>query len=72
MEPEDAARLEKIEMEIFGNVVSEVEEETKHGWSGSMKENKLADEKVAKSIRNSFQIYEKNRKATATSFFRFK
>ena len=59
-------------MDIFSNIVKEVEKATKQDWSGSLKENKLADEKVAMSIRNSFQNYERDRKGKDVSFFNFK
>ena len=72
LETEDADRLSRIEMEIFGNIVLEVEKKTEMGWSGSRKENRLADEKVAMSIRNSLHNYERDRKADAPSFFKFK
>lgn len=61
-----------IEMDIFGNIVKEVEKVTKQDWTGSLKDNKLADEKVAMSIRNSFQNYERDRKGKDVSFFNFK
>lgn len=72
MDAEDANRLADIELGIFGNIVKEVEKQTKHEWSGSLKENKLADERVASCIRNSFANYEKDRKADSPSYFKFK
>lgn len=72
LETEDANRLSRIEMEIFENIVTEVEKKTEMDWSGSRKENRLADEKVAMSIRNSLHNYERDRKADAPSFFKFK
>ena len=72
LDDEDANRLAGIEMEIFGNIVKDVEKEMDQEWSGTKKENRIADEKVAMSIRNSFLNYERDRKANAPSFFKFK
>lgn len=59
-------------MDIFANIVKEVEKATEKNWSGTVKENKMADTKVAMSIRNSFQNYERDRKDGDVSFFNFK
>ena len=60
--PEDLSRLRQIEMEIFKNVVKDVEKESGFDWSGTLEENISADIKVATSLRNSFYNYEKDRK----------
>ena len=61
-ESEELKRLSQIELEVFKNILKEVESETDCKWSGSIKENSLADVKIAKSIRNSLINYERDRK----------
>ena len=56
-----------IEERVFKVVKKEFE-----GWDDSLETNKLADQKCAKLIRNSFMTYEKNRKKADDTFFKFK
>ena len=69
---EDLNRLRQIEMEIFKNVVKDVEKESGFDWSGTLEENISADVKVAKSLRNSFYNYEKDRKKNDPKYFVFR
>ena len=69
---DDLNRLRQIEMEIFKNVVKDVEKENGVYWSGTLEENILADIKVASSMRNSFYNYEKDKKKNGPMYFVFK
>ena len=63
--------LDVMEMNVFKNILKEIENEIGHPWEGSKKENELADLKVAISIKNSFANYEKNKSKTDQLFFKF-
>lgn len=63
-------RLLAIEMRIFCNVKKEIEA-TLGPWSGTARENFMADTKIAQSISSSFKSYEKGMKRHG-SFFDFK
>ena len=57
-------------MNIFNNIKKEVVEET-GPWTGSYKQNMIADVKIASSIYSSFKNYENGMKRNG-SFFIFK
>ena len=40
-------------------------------WTGSAEQNRLADYKIAGSVKNSFKNYEKNKKEYEQSYFKF-
>ena len=65
---EESKRLLQIEIDVFKNILKEVEKETECKWSGTIKENSLADAKIAKSIRNSLINYERDRKDQEPSY----
>ena len=65
---EEFKRLSQIELDVFKNILKEVEKESDCKWSGTIKENSLADVKIAKSIRNSLINYERDRKKKEPSF----
>ena len=59
---DDREHLKEIEMDIFKNVINEVEKQNGFDWSGTLEENVSADTKIAASIRSSFYNYEQGRK----------
>ena len=65
----DQARL--IEQEIFLNIKPEVEKELGRPWMGDKEQNRLADFKVALSVKRSFNNYEKNRGDKDVQYFKF-
>ena len=71
LDDDDRDRIMQIEDIIFNNIKKEVEEDTGKDFSGTEEENRRADFKVAKSVKSSFESYEKTRKSSDTSFFRF-
>ncbi len=58
-----------IEKRIFENIVKEVTKDSM--WAGSIEQNRLCDFKISKSVKSSFQYYEKSRKAGDVSYFKF-
>lgn len=62
--------LLNIEMSVFMNIKKEVIEET-GPWTGSQKQNVMADVKIAFSIYSSFRSYEKSLKRHG-SYFNFR
>ena len=69
-----SADLEKsleIEQQLFLNVKSQVEKELGREWDGGLEANRLADFKVAQSVKKSFHYYEKTRAASDPQFFKF-
>ena len=69
-----SADLEKslaIEQELFLNIKPQVEKELGREWDGGLEANKVADFKVAQSIKKSFYNYEKTRASSDRQFFKF-
>ena len=67
----DGDRLREVEERSFSNLVKE-EVETELGvWSGLEEQNRLADFKIASSIKTAFKNYERNKKSYEKSFFKF-
>ena len=60
--------MSQIELDVFKNILKKVEKESDCKWSRTIKENSLADAKIAKSIRNSLINYERDRKKEEPSF----
>ena len=71
LDDDDRERIMQIEDIIFNNIKKEVEDDTGKDWSGTAEENRRADFKVSKSVKSSFESYEKTRKSSDASFFRF-
>ena len=71
LEEEDRDRIMQIEDVIFKNIQKEVEHDTGNDWSGTKDENYRADFKIAKSVKSSFESYEKSKQKNDPSFFRF-
>lgn len=64
--------LRKTEEELFENFVKvEVEQEV-GPWTGSKKQNKSADMKIAVIVKSSFRSYEKTRKSYEKGYFKFR
>ena len=59
-------RMLEIESKTFSVIVGELNEDTVD------KKNKLADQKIAKTIYNSLKAYEASRKKFDVSYFKFK
>ena len=57
----DVVIEKQIEMEIFKNVMKDVEKQNGFDWTGTLEENISADIKVAASIRSSLYNYEKEK-----------
>ena len=64
-------RLLKIEETLFKSIIAEVVDETGREWEGDIKQQRLADNKVATSLKQSFVDYEKSKAKTSKSFFKF-
>ena len=62
--------LSSIERRIFYNIKPEVELETGE-WRGTVEQNRIADQKVADSIMNSFRSYEEGMQRKG-HFFNFR
>ena len=69
-EKDSIVRLLKIEKEIFLNIKKEVEEFYGHRWSGTEQENSYVDHRIALSVKQSFQTYEKD-KSKEKTYFKF-
>ena len=68
---EYGCELRVMEERIFLDLVkSEVEKETGI-WKGDRYQNNLADEKIARVIKNALKGYEKNKKDFEDSYFMF-
>ena len=66
---EDKDKLESIEMKTFNLIKKDV---VKDGvWTGDREQNRDADLRVAKLIRNSLYLYERTRKSYMPSYFKF-
>lgn len=64
---EDSEKLLSIEEEISENVRKQDIGE----WTGSAEQNSLCDFKVSKSVKSSFQYYEKSKTVKEVSYFKF-
>ena len=62
---ENVEMMRAIEARVFQVVKTE---EFKGSWDGSLKSNEEADKHIASFIRNSFRVYEKNRRKDETYF----
>lgn len=60
-----------IEKDLFLNIKPQVEKELGTEWDGQSEANRLADFKVAQSVKKSFFNYEKNRASGDPKFFTF-
>ena len=66
---EEVDRIRKIEEELFFTFVKK-EVETEQGtWVGSVKNNRVADMKVAAIVKTSFKNYEKIKKKFEPAYF---
>ena len=61
----------EIEQELFLNIKQQVEKELGTEWDGGLEANRLADFKVAQSVKKSFVNYEKNRATSDPKYFKF-
>ena len=61
----------KIEQELFLNIKQQVEKELNMEWDGGLEANRMADFKVAQSVKKSFGNYEKNRATNDPKYFTF-
>ena len=71
-EDENIQKLRTIEETVFS--VVRASKEFGPSYNGSLEDQKKADVLVASSIRNSFRVYEKNRKGkedSHISYFKF-
>ena len=64
-------RLLKIEETLFKSILTEVVDETGKEWGGEVKQQRLADIKVATSLKQSFVDYENSKQKSSKSFFKF-
>ena len=62
-------RIRKIEQELFVTFVKKEVEAEQGTWVGSVKNNRLADMKVAAIVRTSFKNYERIKKECEPSYF---
>ena len=66
---EDKEKLKSIEWKTFNLIKKDV---IKDGvWRGDREQNREADLRVAKLIRNSFYLYERTKKTYMPSYFKF-
>ena len=68
---EEGDRLRLLEERLFLDEVKADVEKKLGVWSGTKKENCLADLKVAVLVKNSLKSYEKTKKDFEESFFNF-
>ena len=66
----DRDKIKAIEQDIFLNMKAQMEKENQT-WDGEKESNKVADFKVAQSIKKSFLNYEKDRKKSEPQYFKF-
>ena len=71
MSPSDLEKALTIEEEVFLNIKPQVEKDLGRDWDGGTEANKLADFKVAQSVKKSFHNYEKTRASNDRQFFKF-
>ena len=71
MSSPDLEKALRIEEEVFLNIKAQVEKELGRDWDGGTEANKLADFKVAQSVKKSFHNYEKTRASSDRQFFKF-
>ena len=67
---EDRDKVKIIEQEIFLNIKPHVEKEHVT-WDGGRESNRLADFKVAQSVKKSFLNYENDRERRDPKYFKF-
>ena len=66
---DDKEKLKSIEWKTFNLIKKDV---IKDGvWRGDREQNREADLRVAKLIRNSFYLYERTKKSYMPSYFKF-
>ena len=71
LSPADKEKTRNIEQEVFLNIKAHVEKELNHSWDGEKKSNRLADFKIAQSIKKSFLNYESDRQRNDPKYFNF-
>ena len=64
-------RVLEIESTIFKRIKAEVIEDSGREWTGDRIQNKMADLKIALSLKSSFYNYEKSKSAGSRSYFKF-
>ena len=67
----DGDHLREIEEKSFAHIFKKEVEAELGPWTGSAEQNRLADYKIAGSVKNSFKNYEKNKKEYEQSYFKF-
>ena len=67
---EDGDELRAIEEELFETIKGNVEKVTR-SWIGSVEQNRMADQKIATLIRNSFKSYETTKESSEKMMFQF-
>ena len=68
---DDLKRVLEIEASIFKKVREEVIEDSGREWTGDRVQHRMADSKIASSLKSSFFNYEKSKAAGSKSFFKF-
>ena len=67
----DGDHLREIEEMSFAQIFKYEVEAELGSWTGSDEQNRLADYKIAGSVKNSFRNYEKTKKGYEQSYFKF-
>ena len=67
---EDGDEIRAIEEELFETIKGNVEKVTS-SWIGSIEQNRMADQKIATLIRNSFKSYETTKESPEKMMFQF-
>ena len=71
LDSEEGNQLREIEEKSFLEFAKEEVENETGQWVGSKVQNRLADNKISSSIKQSFKNYEKTRGSETTSYFKF-
>ena len=67
----EGSDIRRIEEKVFIEIVKNEVVQILGDWQGRHDQNKLADQKVAYYVKNSFKVYEKNLKKFEKSYFKF-